>query len=343
MGRNEIPQLPITGLAVYNRRMEENRMTNQKTGDYIVRATAADLFIRAFAIRATGLAEESRTIHQTTPVMTAAMGRLLAAGAMMGTMLKNPDDVLTLQIRCDGPAKGLTVTATGDGTIKGFPANPDADLPLKPEDPAHPEDHKLDVGGALGEGTLNVIMDLGLKEPYSGTVPLQTGEIGDDLAYYYTASEQVPSAVGLGVMVDTDLSVRHAGGFIIQLMPDCPEDVIVRLEQNLSHLPSVTALMDQGAGPEEILGKILEGLSMEITETDPIRYYCNCSKDRVSRALATLQRKDLQEMIDDGEEIEVKCHFCNTAYRFTPENLQEILARRAAERLAAAVSDEFNG
>ena len=319
------------------------QMKQREKTDHIVRATAANLFIRAFAIRATDLAEESREIHQTTPVMTAAMGRLLAAGAMMGTMLKNPDDVLTLQIRCEGPARGLTVTATGDGTIKGFPANPRVDLPLKPENPERPEEHKLDVGGALGEGTLNVIMDLGLKEPYSGTVPLQTGEIGDDLAYYYTASEQVPSAVGLGVMVDTDLSVRHAGGFIVQLMPDCPEEVISRLEQNLSSLPSVTSLMDQGMGPEEILGKILEGLSMEITETNDIRYYCNCSKARVSRALATLQRNDLQEMIDDGEEIEVKCHFCNTAYNFTVEDLKEILARRAAERLAAAVSDDFSG
>jgi len=318
-------------------------MSNIDTKDRIVRATAADLFIRAFAVRATDLAEESRKIHQTTPVMTAAMGRLLAAGAMMGTMLKNPEDVLTLQIRCDGPAKGLTVTATGDGTIKGFPADPSADVPLKPEDPANPDQHKLDVGSALGAGTLNVIMDLGLKEPYNGTVPLQTGEIGDDLAYYYTASEQVPSAVGLGVMVDTDLSVRHAGGFIIQLMPDCPEEVIVTLEQNLSRLPSVTALMDQGLSPEDLLGRILEGLSMEITETDPIRYYCNCAKDRVSRALATLQRGDLQEMIDDGEEIEVKCHFCNTAYRFTVDDLKEILERRAAERLAATVTSEIGG
>ena len=314
-------------------------MKNSK--DYIIRATAANSYIRAFAIRATELSDESRRIHQTTPVMTAAMGRLLAAGAMMGTMLKNPEDVLTMQIRCEGPARGLTVTATGDGTIKGFPADPSADMPLKPEDPANPDQHKLDVGGAIGEGTLNVIMDLGLKEPYNGTVPLQTGEIGDDLAYYYTASEQVPSAVGLGVMVDTDLTVRHAGGFIIQLMPDCPEEVIATLEQNLSRLPSVTALMDQGLSPEEILGRILDGLSMEITETDPIRYYCNCSKERVSRALATLQRSDLQEMIDDGEEIEVKCHFCNTAYHFSVDDMMGILARRAAERLAAAVTSEI--
>ena len=309
----------------------------KNTNDYIVRATAANLFIRAFAIRATDLAEESRRIHNTTPVMTAAMGRLLAAGAMMGTMLKNPEDVITLQIRCEGPAGGLTVTASGDGTIKGFPNNPYADLPLKASNPLNPDEHKLDVGGAIGEGTLNVIMDLGLKEPYSGTVPLQTGEIGDDLAYYYTASEQVPSAVGLGVMVDTDLSVRHAGGFIIQLMPDCPEDVIVTLEQNLAGLPAVTTLLNEGLTPEEILGHILAGLDMEVTETDPIAYHCNCSKERVSRALATLQRKDLQEMIDDGETIEVKCHFCNTAYHFTVEDMKDILKRRAAERFAERI------
>ncbi len=310
----------------------DKNINDSNIGDYVVRGTAADLQIRAFAVKATEIAEESRQIHKTTPVMTAAMGRLLSAGAMMGTMMKNEDDILTLQIRGDGPGRGLTVTSDGAFHVKGYPANPAVILPLK-------ENGKLDVGGAMGQGTLSVVMDLGLKEPYSGMVPLQTGEIGDDLAYYFTSSEQVPSAVGLGVMVNRNQSVRHAGGFIIQLMPGCPEEAISRLEQNISGMPPVTTMMDQGMLPEEILGQVLAGLDPEITEKDPVTYHCNCSKERVSRALAALQRKDLQEMIDDGKEIEVKCYFCNTAYTFGVDELKEILARRAAEKLAAAVQD----
>lgn len=295
--------------------------------DRVVRAEAAGLNIRAFAARTTDLAEEARKIHNTTPVMTAALGRLLSAGVMMGAMMKNADDLVTLQIRSDGPGRGLTVTANGAGVVKGYPANPNVDLPSLPG--GH-----LDVGGALGQGTLTVIMDLGLKEPYSGQVELQTGEIGDDLAYYFTTSEQTPSAVGLGVMVDTDLSVRHAGGFIIQLMPDCPEEAIEKLEENLKKVKSVTHMMDEGVGPEDMLNILLEGLDPKVTETKPVCWHCNCSKDRVSRALAAIQRKDLVEMIDDGKDVEVKCFFCNTAYKFTVDELREILKKRAARKLA---------
>jgi len=289
--------------------------------DCIIRATAAGQSIRAFACDLTETAEEARRRHGTSPVVTAALGRLLAACAMMGSSMKGEDDLLTLMIRSNGPIQGLTVTADSHGNIKGYPLVPDVEIPRKGPG-------KLDVGGAVGSGTLTVIQDLGLKEPYSGQIELQTGEIAEDLAYYFTVSEQTPSAVGLGVMVDTDCTVKHAGGFILQLMPDTPEEVIAALEKKLADLPQVTSLMEQGLGPEEILTELVGDLGFEITERLPVRFFCNCSEERIAAALATLKDSDLQEMIDDGETIEVKCHFCNSAYHFTVEQLKEILAAR---------------
>ena len=296
-------------------------MEINETKDRIVRATAANGMIRAFAADITASAEEAHERHGTSPVISAALGRLMAAAAMMGSGMKGEKDLLTLMIRSDGPAKGLTVTADSHGNIKGFPLVPDVDIPRKAKG-------KLDVGGAVGPGTLTVIMDLGLKEPYSGQIELKSGEIAEDMAYYFTVSEQTPSAVGLGVMVDTDCTVKHAGGFILQLMPDAGEDVISALEQSVSAAKPVTTYMECGMGPEEILKELLGDLSLEITETLPVRFYCNCSHERIAGALATLKDSDLQEMIDDGKEIEVKCHFCNTAYKFTPEELQVILDER---------------
>ena len=289
--------------------------------DCIIRATAAGQSIRAFACDLTETAEEARRRHGTSPVVTAALGRLLAACAMMGSGMKGEDDLLTLMIRSNGPIQGLTVTADSHGNIKGYPLVPDVEIPRKGPG-------KLDVGDAVGSGTLTVIQDLGLKEPYSGQIELQTGEIAEDLAYYFTVSEQTPSAVGLGVMVDTDCTVKHAGGFILQLMPDTPEEVIAALEKKLADLPQVTSLMEQGLGPEEILTELVGDLGFEITERLPVRFFCNCSEERIAAALATLKDSDLQEMIDDGETIEVKCHFCNSAYHFTVEQLKEILAAR---------------
>lgn len=289
--------------------------------DCIIRATAAGQSIRAFACDLTETAEEAHRRHGTSPVVTAALGRLLAACAMMGSGMKGEDDLLTLMIRSNGPIQGLTVTADSHGNIKGYPLVPDVEIPRKGPG-------KLDVGGAVGSGTLTVIQDLGLKEPYSGQIELQTGEIAEDLAYYFTVSEQTPSAVGLGVMVDTDCTVKHAGGFILQLMPDTPEEVIAALEKKLADLPQVTSLMEQGLGPEEILTELVGDLGFEITERLPVRFFCNCSEERIAAALATLKDSDLQEMIDDGETIEVKCHFCNSAYHFTVEQLKEILAAR---------------
>ncbi len=285
--------------------------------DYIVRATAANAQIRAFACTTKEMVETARAAHNTSPVMTAALGRLLTAGAMMGTMLKGEKDLLTLQIRGDGPAKGLTVTADALGTVKGYPIVPDVILPANAVG-------KLDVAGALGYGNLSVIRDLGLKEPYVGQVALQTGEIAEDLTYYFATSEQVPSCVGLGVLMERDNTVKQAGGFIIQLMPFTEDAVIDKLEQNLSKVASVTSMLEQGMNPEDILNALLDGFEVEITQTRETSFSCNCSKSRIEKALISIGKQDLKEMIDDGETIEVKCHFCNKAYNFSVEELKEI-------------------
>lgn len=286
--------------------------------DYIVRGHAAGGTVRAFAADTTETVAEAMERHFTYPVVTAALGRLLTAGAMMGSMMKGEDDLITLTVKGDGPIGNITVSADSHGNVKGFAGNPQVEVPDKYAG-------KLDVGTAVGRGTLSVVMDLGLSDPYNGTVELQTGEIADDLAYYFTVSEQTPSAVGLGVMIDTDSSVKHSGGFIIQMMPDVSEETISAVESKLSDLKPVTSMMDEGMTPEMILEHILGDLVLEITERSDVRFHCNCSKERVSEALATLKPGDIQEMIDDGETIEVKCFFCNTAYNFTVDELKEML------------------
>lgn len=288
--------------------------------DYIVRATAANAQIRAFAATTKEMVETARSTHDTSPVMTAALGRLLTAGAMMGSMLKGEKDILTLQIRGDGPAKGLTVTADSKANVKGYAIEPQVMLPPNALG-------KLDVGGALGAGFLSVIKDMGLKEPYVGQTQLQTGEIAEDLTYYFATSEQVPSAVGLGVLMERDNTVKQAGGFIIQLMPFAEEEVIEKLEKKLAEVTSVTKLLDDGNTPEQILEILLGDLGVEITDTMPTKYYCNCDKERVEKAIVSIGKKEINEMIQDGKPIEVKCHFCNTAYQFTIEDLKQIIRR----------------
>lgn len=286
--------------------------------DYLVRATAANAQIRAFACTTRGTVEKAREIHSSQPVVTAALGRLLSAGAMMGSMLKGDKDILTLQIKGDGPAQGLMVTADSCGTVKGYPEVPDVVLPANALG-------KLDVAGALGKGRLIVIKDMGLKEPYVGQTLLQTGEIAEDLTYYFAVSEQVPSSVGLGVLVNRDKTVRQAGGFIIQMMPFAEETVIDRLEQNLRKVSSVTALLDAGNTPEQMLEILLEGLEPEINDRMPVRYACNCSRQKIEKVLISLGRKEIRDMIEEGQETEVNCHFCNTHYKFSVEELKTIL------------------
>ena len=285
--------------------------------DYLVRAAAADAQVRAFAVTARDTVETARVAHDTSPVMTAALGRLLCAGAMMGSMMKGDADILTLQIRGDGPAGGLTVTADSKGRVKGYAVHPQVILPANSQG-------KLDVGGAIGAGTLQVIRDLGLKEPYVGQTDLQTGEIAEDLTWYFAASEQVPSSVGLGVLMEKNNTVKQAGGFIVQLMPFAEEKVIEKLEANLSRIHSVTKLLEDGNSPEQILGILLEGMDMELLSTMPVEFSCNCSRDRVAKALYSIGKKEMDEMIADGEPIEVKCHFCNRAYQFSVEDLKQI-------------------
>ncbi len=286
--------------------------------DYIIRATAADSMIRAFAATTKEMTETARALHDTSPVATAALGRLMTAGAMMGSMMKGEKDLLTLQIKGDGPLGGLVVTADSAANVKGYVYHPEI-----VNEPNYLG--KLDVGGAIGYGTLQVIKDLGLKEPYVGTTDLITGEIAEDLTYYFATSEQVPSSVGLGVLMNRNNTVCQSGGFIIQMMPFVEESLVTALEEKLTKITSVTQMLDEGMTPEDILTFLLGDFGLEINEKIPTKFYCNCTKQRVEKALAALPKKDIGEMIDDGKPIEVKCHFCNKSYEFSINELNNLL------------------
>lgn len=291
-------------------------MTENK--DYIVRATAADSQIRAFAIRSTDLVEYARQRHNTSPVATAALGRLLTGAAMMGSMMKGEQDLLTIQMKGDGPINGVIVTADSHANVKGYVGNPNVLIPANYAG-------KLDVGAAIGYGTLTVSKDLGMKEPYNTQLPLTTSEVAEDLTYYFAKSEQVPSAVALGVLMSRDNTVKQAGGFIVQLMPFAEESVISALEKKVAEITSVTSLLEQGYTPEMLLDKVLGEFGVQVIDTMPTRFSCGCSKERILRSLATISKKDLKEMIEEGEPIEVKCHFCNSSYICTPKELQTLL------------------
>lgn len=286
--------------------------------DYLIRAMAADGQIRAFAATTKEMAEYARSAHNTSPVATAALGRLLTGGVMMGAMMKGEDDLLTLKIQGDGPIQGLTVTADSQGNAKGYVFHPEVMLPPNAKG-------KLDVGGALGLGVLSVIKDIGLKEPYVGQTILVTGEIAEDLTYYFATSEQTPSSVALGVLMNKENTVRQAGGFILQLLPGASEEAITALEVKLAAISPITSLLDEGKTPEMILEYILGEFGLEILEKMPVQFSCNCSKQKIEKALISVGKKDLQEMIADDETIEVNCHFCNRNYPIAVEELKEML------------------
>lgn len=285
--------------------------------DYMIRAVAAGEQIRCFAITSRELVEEARCRHNTSPVITAALGRLLSGGAMMGAMMKGEKDLLTVKIDCSGPVKGITVTADARGNVKGFPLVPQVLLPANSAG-------KLDVGRAVDLGVLTVIRDMGLKEPYSGSINLVSGEIAEDLTYYYAVSEQTPSSVALGVLMNKDNTVQESGGYMIQLMPDASEEVISMLEERLKTIEPMTTMYAKGYTPESMLAYILEGFDLEITERIPARFHCGCSKERVRKALAALGKKELESLIEEGTPVEMNCQFCNSNYSFETEELIEI-------------------
>ena len=287
--------------------------------DYMVRAIAAGEQIRAFAVTGRELVEYARSAHNTSPIATAALGRTMCAGLMMADMLKGKDDVLTIQVNGDGPLQGITVTADNHGTVKGYVKNPAVILPPK-------ENGHLNVGGAVGSGTLSVSRDLENGQVYGSSVELHSGEIADDLTWYFAESEQVPSSVGLGVLMNKDNTVREAGGFIIQLMPNTDDAVISRLEENIGKLPDVTEMLREGKNPEELLETVLSGFDLTITDRQPVNFSCNCSRDRVSRALKLLGPEELDSMINDGQPVTLHCQFCEKQYTFNIEELKGLRA-----------------
>lgn len=286
--------------------------------DYLVRATAAQGQIRAFAAITRETVEKARQAHNTSPVVTAALGRLLTGGAMMGSMMKASADLLTIKVEGDGPMRGMLVTADANGNVKGYAYEPQVLIPAN-------EKGKLDVAGAVGIGVLSVIKDLGLKEPYVGQTILVSGEIAEDLTYYYAASEQTPSSVALGVLMNRDNTVRQAGGFILQLMPGVSDEIIDELEQKIGSISSVTSLLDRGMSPEQILEYVLGEFELIINDRMPVQFFCNCSKERVARAISSISVKDIESIIEEGKPVEVNCQFCNTNYVFEVEELKKML------------------
>ena len=295
--------------------------------DYILRGTAAGDSIRIFAMTSKETVQRAHDAHNTSNVATAALGRLLTGGAIMGSMLKNTADVLTIQVGCAGPIKGLTITAKPEAlpggkekiNVKGYCINPDVDLPLKPNG-------KLDVGGALGAGILTVIKDMGLKEPFSGQTELVTGEIAEDLTYYFATSEQTPTAVALGVLMENEGGlVKCAGGLIVQLLPFAEEEVIAKLEDKINHMEPITTMLNRGMTPEDICRELFGDMDLKINDIVEAEFKCDCSKERVSKAILSIDRKEIISMIEDGKPVEVNCHFCNTSYNFSVEELREIL------------------
>ncbi len=286
--------------------------------DIIMRATAENEQLRLFVSYNKASVDEACSLHNTTPVASAALGRMLVMASLMSTTLKNESDVITLQIKGNGPIGGIVAVTDNDSNIKGYVNNPYVDLPLN-------NIGKLDVSGAIGKGSLTVIKDLGLRTPYMGQIELISGEIAEDFTYYFTASEQVPSAVALGVLVDTDLHIKHAGGFLLQVMPECSEQVLSQVEKNLSNITSITRLYDAGNTPKDIIGLIFSNLDYNLVETRDTQFKCHCTRELVEDALITLGPKDIKDILETDKQAELHCHFCNKNYMFSENDLKGIL------------------
>lgn len=287
--------------------------------DHIVRAITKDGFVKAMAISSTNLVERARNIHKTTPTATAALGRVLTAASMMGNLQKVDNGALTLQVKGGGPLGTILATSDATGNVRGYVHNPSITLLEKYAG-------KLDVGAAVGtDGMLTVIRDLQMKEPYIGSVALVSGEIADDVTAYFAQSEQTPTACALGVLVDTDQSVKVAGGYLIQLLPGTPDEVIDKLEAGIQKAGAVTPMLDEGLSPEEILRRVLADFETEFLETTPVEYRCYCSRERVMQTLVTIGKKDLQELVEEQKPIRVECQFCDNVYEFSPQELQTLL------------------
>ena len=287
--------------------------------DQIIRMLAKDAPVKASAITAGALVERARQIHKTLPTATAALGRALMGASMMGNQLKEEAASLTLRVKGDGPPGGITAVSDSEGNVRGYVQNPAADLPRK-------RPGKLDVGAAVGAGSLTIIKDLNMKEPYVGTIELLSGEIADDIAAYFLESEQIPTACALGVLLDTDQSVLCAGGYLIQLLPGADESVIRTIEQGVARVGAVTEALRDGMTAKGLLMQVLSDFDMEVLEESPVEYRCYCSRDRVTRALISMGRKDLEELIADQGKAELTCQFCDKVYHYSKEDLEAILA-----------------
>lgn len=284
--------------------------------DYLIRVLTTNKEIRALAVRSTELVEKARKAHNTTPVATAALGRLLSAALLMGSMIKGGDEI-KLIVEGDGPLERVIAEANQSGTVRGYVSNPQVPLLLKHEG-------KLDVAAAIGNGQLRVVKTKLLKNSYESSVPLVSGEIAEDLTYYYAQSEQTPSAIGLGVLADKDLSVKAAGGFIIQLLPGAKEETICTLEENLKKISSVSNLIEEGKTPEEILEILLAGFDFRIMERKEVEYKCKCDRERIAVLLSSFDQKEIEEIMEKEGKIEVRCHFCNQIYEFTLDDIKSM-------------------
>lgn len=288
--------------------------------DYMVRAIDETGSIRIFSSNTTNLVEHSRGLHQTSPVSTAALGRVMTASLLIGDTLKNDNDKVSIQVTGDGLIKNILAISNSKGEVKGYISNPRADLPLKRKG-------KLDVGGAIGNGNLTVIKDLGMREPYVGQTQLVSGEIAEDLAHYFATSDQQPSVVALGVLIEKDYTVKAAGGYIIQVLPNAEEEVIAKLEENIAKAEPVSTLIEKGYTPEQVIDYVCEGLDMKILEKKDLKFVCDCCEDRIERALVSIGEKDLTEIIEEDGKAEVCCEFCDTKYQFDKENLTKLLEK----------------